>query len=94
MGIGTALGVSAVTGLLSLMVFYFSFSEKAEGFYEETNEGLDTTGFFIITGWILMGLHKLYKVVFRDHHTLALRITMFLLGVGFVFAAIGVWFLI
>ena len=57
----TSLGVSVIAGLLSMMAFYYSFSKKAEGFYEETNEGIDTTGFFIIVGWVLMGLHKLYK---------------------------------
>ena len=51
----TSLGVSVITGLLSMMAFDHSFSKKAEGFYEETNEGIDTTGYFIIVGWIRNG---------------------------------------
>ncbi|MDM5291872.1 hypothetical protein QUF81_01025 [Peribacillus simplex] len=93
MEIGTALGVSVIMGLLSIMAFYFSFSKKAEGFYEETNEGPDTTGFFIIVGWILMGLHKLYKVTFRNYHNLALRITLFFFGAIFMVMGVGIWFL-
>ena len=37
----TSLGVSVITGLLSMMAFYYSFSKKAEGFYEETNKGIE-----------------------------------------------------
>jgi hypothetical protein len=94
MEIVTALGVSVITGLLSIMAFYYSFSKKAEGFYEETNEGIDTTGYFIIVGWILMGLHKLYKITFRSHHILALRITLFFFGTIFIVMCFGIWFLI
>jgi|SRR3954470_16758227 hypothetical protein len=94
MEIVTVLGVSVITGLLSIMAFYFSFSKKAEGFYEETNESPDTTGFFIIVGWILMGLHKLYKITFRSHHNLALRITLFIFGAIFMVMGVGIWFLI
>jgi len=46
MDILTVLGVTVITGVLSIMAFYFSFSKKAEGFYEETNESPDATGFF------------------------------------------------
>jgi hypothetical protein len=94
MEIVTALGVSVITGLLSIMAFYYSFSKKAEGFYEEANESPDTTGFFIIAGWILMGLHKLYKITFGRHHTLALRITLFFFGALFMGMGVGIWFLI
>ena len=89
----TLIGVSLVTGLLSIMAFYYSFSKKAEGFYEETNEVLDITGYFIVVGWILMGLHKLYKITFRNHHILALRITLFIFGAIFMVIGIGIWFL-
>jgi len=94
MEIMTVIGVSVITGLLSIMAFYFSFSKNAEGFYEETNESVDTTGIFIIVGWILMGLHKLYKITFRNHHTLVLRITMFFFGAIFMVVGVGIWFLI
>ena len=94
MEIVTSLGVSVITGLLSMMAFYYSFSKKAERFYEETNEGIDTTGFFIIVGWVLMGLHKLYKITFKSHHTLALRITLFIFGTVFMVLCMGIWFLI
>ena len=94
MEIVTSLGVSVITGLLSMMAFYYSFSKKAEGFYEETNEGIDTTGYFIIVGWIIMGLHKLYKITFKSHHTLALRITLFIFGTVFMVLCMGIWFLI
>ena len=94
MDIMTVIVVSVTTGLLSIMAFYYSFSKKAEGFYEETNEGADSTGFFIIVGWILMGLHKLYKMIFRNHHTLALRITLFFFGAIFMVMGVGIWFLI
>jgi len=67
----TELGVTAIVGLLGIMAFYFSFSKKPSGFYKETNDGVDTTGLFIIVGWILMGLHKLYKITFRNHHIFA-----------------------
>ena len=90
----TSLGVSVITGLLSMMAFYYSFSKKAEGFYEETNEGIDTTGYFIIVGWIIMGLHKLYKVTFKSSHILALRITLFTFGTIFMVICIAIWFLI
>ena len=90
----TSLGVSVITGLLSMMAFYYSFSKKAERFYEETNEGIDTTGYFIIVGWITMGLHKLYKITFKSHHTLALRITLFIFGTVFMVLCMGIWFLI
>ncbi|MEH7238018.1 hypothetical protein [Bacillus sp. JJ1562] len=94
MDVVTVLGVSVITGLLSITAFYFSFSKKAEGFYEESNESPDITGFFIIVGWILMGLHKLYKITFRRNHTLALRITLFFFGAIFMVMGIGIWFLI
>ena len=91
MGLMTELGVSIITGLLSVMAFYHSFSKKVEKFYEDTNESLDITGFFYIVGWILMGLHKLYKLIFR-RPTLALRITMFIFGAIFISMAVGIWF--
>ncbi|MDR4887404.1 hypothetical protein RGU12_07505 [Fredinandcohnia sp. QZ13] len=94
MDIMTLLGVTVITGVLSIMAFYFSFSKKAEGFYEETNESPDATGFFLIVGWILMGLHKLYKITFRTHHTIALRITLFIFGTIFLVVGVGIWFLI
>jgi len=94
MDIMTVISVSVITGLLSMTAFYFSFSKKAEGFYEETNESVDTTGIFIIVGWILMGLHKLYKIIFRNQHTLALRITLFFFGAIFMVMGVGIWFLI
>ena len=90
----TSLGVSVIAGLLSMMAFYYSFSKKAEGFYEETNEGIDTTGYLIIVGWITMGHHKLYKVTFKSHHILALRITLFIFGTIFMVICIAIWFLI
>lgn len=90
----TSLGVSVITGLLSIMAFYYSFSKRAEGYYEETNEGLDSTGYFIVVGWILMGLHKLYKITFRSYHISALRITLFIFGTLFMGMCIGIWFLI
>lgn len=94
MDIMTVLGVTIITGLLSITAFYFSFSKKAEGFYEESNESPDTTGFFILVGWILMGLHQLYKITFRSHHALALRITLFIFGAIFMAMGVGIWFLI
>ncbi|MFS0824591.1 hypothetical protein [Bacillus sp. 1P02SD] len=94
MDIMTVLGVTVITGVLSIMAFYFSFSKKAEGFYEETNESSDTTGFFLIIGWILMGLHKLYKITFGSHHILALRITLFIFGAAFMVMCVGIWFLV
>jgi len=90
----TVIGVSIITVLLSIMAFYYSFSKKAEQFYEETNEGIDTTGFFIIVGWILMGLHKIYKLIFRKYKTIALRITMFIFGAVFMVMSVGIWFTI
>lgn len=94
MEIMTVIGVSIVAGLLSIMAFYYSFSKRAEQFYEETNESIDTTGFFLIVGWILMGLHKLYKLIFRNHHKIALRITMFIFGAVFMALGVGIWFAI
>jgi hypothetical protein len=88
----TVIGVSIIMIALSIMAFYYSFSKKAEKFYEETNDSVDTTGFFLLVGWILMGLHKLYKLIFRKNHTLALRITMFIFGVGFMAIGVGIWF--
>ncbi|WP_028402059.1 hypothetical protein [Ectobacillus panaciterrae] len=93
MEIITVIGTSIITGLISIMALYFSFSKKVEGFYEETNDSPDTTGIFLIVGWILMGLHKLYKLIFPKHHSLALRITTFTFGIAFLVMAIGIWFI-
>ncbi|WLR44140.1 hypothetical protein LC087_08680 [Bacillus carboniphilus] len=91
MGFMEVLGVSIITGLLSIFTFYFTFSKKAEDFYKETNDGFDDTGFFLITGWIFMGFHKLFKTVSKNHHTLALRILMFCGGMVFLAMSIGIW---
>ncbi len=41
-----------------------------------------------------MSLHKLYKITFRNQHTLALRITLFFFGAIFMVMGVGIWFLI
>jgi hypothetical protein len=92
MDVMTRVGVSVITGILSVLAFYYSISKKAEKFYEDTNE--DTTGYFLIVGWIVMGLHKIYKVTFRRHHISALRMSLFLFGIIFLVMGIGIWFLI
>ena len=94
MDILTVLGVSVIAGLLCIISIYFSFSQKVERFYEETNDASDSTGFFIVFGWIIMGLHKLYKAILRDYHLIALRVTLFTFGILFMVISIGTWFLI
>ncbi|MDN7242193.1 hypothetical protein QWY14_10305 [Planococcus sp. N028] len=94
MEIVTVLGFSAVMGVLSVLAFFFSVSRKAEGFYEETIENPDPSGFFILVGGIIMGLHKLYQLIFKRYHILVLRITLFIFGAAFLIMGAGVWFLI
>jgi hypothetical protein len=93
MEIVTAIFVSMITGIISLLAFYHAFSKKVEQFYEDASETIDTVGLFLFVGLLGKGLHKLYKKIFTKHHIIALKITTFIFGSLFLVIAVGVWFI-
>ncbi len=67
-------------GLIGIVIIYFAFSKYIEQYHDSAMEQ-DPFGCFIVTGWLFLGFHKLFQVIFPNNHLLALRIFMILFGV-------------